>query len=335
MMAAHSIAGSAGQQRQTGFNLVELMVAMVIGVFLIGGTLSVYRESHAALQVTERMARMQENARFAMQVIEQDIRAVGAWGQLNDTQFVAGRAGPADPVAFPITGDCGQNWSVNLDLPIEGTNNANPYAGSCLGGVGYMPDSDVLVLRHADEVDLPLGALTPGGLYLRSDQSHGEIFVGTTMPGGFPGGSRVNAVESTAYFVSQSSDGDNNLASLRRARVVAGGVRPAVITEEVISGVEDMQVQYGVDLTGDGSANSYMNADAVADMGTVVSVRIWLRMVTATAELGFIDDTVWEYADQRVQPSVGADTSDDAFRRTVVSKTIELRNRRIANQAGI
>lgn len=317
-------------RRQGGFNLIELMVAMVIGVFLIAGTLSVYQESQAAILVSERMSRMQENGRYAIHVIEEDVRAVGLWGQLNGTEFVAGRASPADPVDINVLSDCENNWAVNLDRPIEGSNNANLYPASCMAAVNYQNNTDVLVLRHVDERDLGPADLVAGGLYMRSDQTHAQIFSGTVLPGGFAVTAQINEMATAAYFVSSRSDNDATMPSLRRVIVTDTAAVPTVTSEEVISGVEDFQVQYGVDLTGDGSANSYVNADAVVDLETVVALRLWLRLRTAQPELGFEDDMTWEYADRRFRSTATASTDDDAFRRTVVSKTIELRNRRTA-----
>lgn len=322
-------------RRQAGFNLVELLVALVIGVFLIGGTLSVYQESQAALLVSERMSRMQENGRYAIQVVEEDVRAVGLWGQLNSTAYVSGRATPADPIDIAVINSCVPNWAMNFDTPLEGSNNANMYPGTCMVGVGYTPNTDVLVLRHINEVDLTPADLEAGGLYLRSDQSHAQVFSGLGLPGGFSATAQLNEVDTVAYFISDDSDNAAGTPSLRRIFVSAGGGGPTVMTEEVISGVEDLQVQYGIDTNANGSANSYHNADAVPNLAAVVSLRIWLRLRSPTQEIGFVDDAVWEYADRRFRPDADGDPANDPFRRTIVSKTIELRNRRIANQAGI
>ncbi|MEM6640272.1 MAG: PilW family protein [Pseudomonadota bacterium] len=313
---------------QSGFSLIELMVGLGIGVFLIAGTLSVYQESQSAILAAERISRVQESGRYALQAIEEDIRAVGAWGMLNSTEFVTGRATPADPVNLPLAGACEPNWAVNLETPVEGGENVNPYAASCLAGVGYVPGTDVLVVRYADQRDLTAADLAPGGLYLRSDQIKGELFTGVALPAGFAPGARINELHTVSYFVSSASDVDDEVPSLRRAFVDMTGGQPTVLIEEVISGVEDLQIQYGVDLTNDGSANSYVGADLVADPETIVSVRLWARIRTDRPELGFTDDRTWIYSEQQYNAGATPGTDDDAFRRTVVSKTIELRNRR-------
>lgn len=321
---------TAAPRHQRGFSLIELLVGLGIGVFLIAGTLSVYQESQAAILTSERMSRVQEAGRYAIQVIEEDIRAVGLWGQLNSTEFVAGRATPADPVDIAVTGDCNINWTVNLDTPIEGGENANPYGASCLAGTNWTNNTDVLVVRYADHRDLLAADLTAGGLYLRSDQIKAEIFSGTALPGGFATDARLNELHAVAYYVSDQSDTDDTVPSLRRAFIDTSGAQPAIATEEVIAGVEDLQVQYGVDLTNDGSANSYVGADGVVDPQTIVSVRVWLRLRTEDPELGFQDDRTWLYSEETFNASNTGAQDDDAFRRTVVSKTIELRNRRTA-----
>ena len=62
---------------QRGATLIELMVAMTIGIFLIGGALYVFTESRSAMGVSDSLSRMQENARFALNSIEPDIRMAG------------------------------------------------------------------------------------------------------------------------------------------------------------------------------------------------------------------------------------------------------------------
>src|SRR5262245_64937912 len=79
-----------------GFSLVELMVALAIGLLLTSGALGIYTNSRTTLQTTERLAQLQDNTRFILDLMEPDVRAAGFWGLTNRTDFVAGRAGPAD-----------------------------------------------------------------------------------------------------------------------------------------------------------------------------------------------------------------------------------------------
>jgi len=114
----------------------------------------------------------------------------------------------------------------------------------------------------------------------------------------------------------------------------AAGVR--VIDQEVLPGVEDMQIQFGVDTDlldtpNRGSIDRYVNPeDPILDpadplfipSAEILSVRVWLRIRAELRENGFTDTTNYVYADQNVAPF------NDPFRRVLVSKTIYLRNAR-------
>ncbi|NNF62362.1 MAG: hypothetical protein HKN06_13675, partial [Gammaproteobacteria bacterium] len=99
--------------------------------------------------------------------------------------------------------------------------------------------------------------------------------------------------------------------------------------QEVLSGVEDFQFQFGIDTDGDLDANRYVNANnpmlvpgdpAFDPNAQIVSVRIWLRMRTIHPEQGHTDTSAYVYADHNTP------APNDNFRRLVVSKTIQLRN---------
>ncbi len=67
-------------RRQQGVSLVELLVATAVGLFLTAGILQLFISSKAAYRTEEGFARLQENARYAMQVLSRDIRMFGNMG---------------------------------------------------------------------------------------------------------------------------------------------------------------------------------------------------------------------------------------------------------------
>lgn len=315
------------QTKQHGFNLVELMVAMVIGVFLIAGALRVYTQSQAALLVSEQSARLQETARYALSVIEQDIRAVGLWGLTNEADDIANRGAPGDTTVFTVDDSCFNNYAVDLDAAILGANNANPTNAPCVPPASYQANSDQLLVRHAQAAEVT-GALETGRLYVQSDANSGAVFVGPNAPTSPSVEAIITPLTSNLYWVSSSSDNDAQIPSLRRNVLGVTGTSTAVIDEEVIAGVEDLQIQYGVDNTGDGSVDIYDDFDNIADPSQIMVVRVWLRVRALNQEVGFIDDATYVYSDNVYVPGDLNDESD-RYRRLLVTKTIELRNRRL------
>lgn len=60
--------------RQSGFGLIELMVAMLIGLLVIAGAVSVFGVNRQTYRVTENLSRMQENSRIAFELMARDVR---------------------------------------------------------------------------------------------------------------------------------------------------------------------------------------------------------------------------------------------------------------------
>ena len=122
-----------------------------------------------------------------------------------------------------------------------------------------------------------------------------------------------------AYYVSQDSSVAAGYPSLRRKALIKG---PAIQDEEIAPGVEDFQVQLGVDVNGDRNADVFVNPNSVPAGGTVVAARIWLRIRAQDRDVAWKDTQSYVYADR----NDGA--PNDQFRRIVVVKTIQIRNTR-------
>ena len=103
-------------------------------------------------------------------------------------------------------------------------------------------------------------------------------------------------------------------------------------------GVEDFQIQFGVDtdVVGAptrGSVDRYVNANdpilnplaaGFLPNAEILAVRLWVRLRAERPEQGFVDVNNYVYADRNVAPI------NDQFRRTIITKTIYLRNARPA-----
>lgn len=321
-----------------GMTLVELMVALAIGSLLMIGAVTVFVQSRATFRVADSVSRLQENARFVLDRLEPDIRMAGYLGLISRPDTIQGRAGSDDPEGLGPHA-CESNWAINLEAVVEGSNNGYPWGVGCdpFGGAA-VADADTLVVRRVSE-DEVTGALDANALYVQSGRAvGGEIFQGAPAPT-LPGVSETHRLIVNGYYVSQTSTlstADNQVPSLRVKRLVSGAAGPVVVDEEVLPGVEDFQVQLGVDTdgvgaSGRGSIDRYVEPGAAIltegnaafiPEAQVLAVRIWVRLRALDPEMGYTDTTNYVYADQDVP------APNDMFRRIVVSKTIFLRNAR-------
>lgn len=324
--------------RPAGMTLIELMVALAIGSFLMIGAVSIFVESRATFRVNESIARLQENARYVFDVIEPDIRMANFWGLRSRAFAIDNRARPNEPTsALSPAGDCGNNWTVDLDQPIAASNSSNLFTCGAYGTAET--DADTLVVRRASAATVESPAA--GTLYvLTSRADNSALFEGPVLPGGLPAGdSEIRELKVDGFYVSRNSSLDlpgNPVPSLRRKFLRGGSAGPAIADEEILPGVEDMQIQLGIDTDPEGAADRgtvdrYVDPnDQVFNLlslsydpnARILAVRIWLRLRSERPETGLPESPAFVYADQSLPPF------DDGFRRLVVSKTIFLRDAR-------
>ena len=335
------------RSKQTGMTLVELMVALAIGSFLIIGAVQIYNQSRQAFVINESIARVQETAQFTMDTLENDLRMVSNWGRNSRPGMIEGRAmsaaamgGTADPNPLGLAAppDCGEDWALNLSAVVDGENNG--YSLGCDAGVvaGPMLNSDILTVRRASTNPVPP---LDGQIQIQTTRVQGQLFVDGNVPAGFktdinpktgePYSTTHNLIINT-YYVAADSELIPGSPALRRKSLGVGLAGPIIIDEEIAPGVENLQVQFGVDVNMDNTVDRYVNPGdgvydpddaAYIDGARVMTARVWLVVRGTTREVGVQDDRDYEPADMDLG------TPNDDFRRMMISKTILLRNARI------
>lgn len=301
---------------QSGMSLLELMVAMTIGIFLVGGAFVVFLSASDSRRTNEDVSRMQENARYALDTIKPDIRMAGYWGLTRELSIIDGYNGTPTQLAALASSDCASRWYIDLANTFFASNDTNPYAATCIPAASYQAGTDVLVLRHA--APQASATLADDTIYVRSDAGRGEVF---NSEDGFVNTYSAQAqnhrLVTHAYYIRPYTFAvGDGLPSLRRLVLDEG---PAIVDEEVIPGVEDLQVQYGVDDDGDGSVNRYLDPDSAIGGGQVLAVRLWIMTRAPTDEVGYTDSNTYVYASKSVAPA-------DNFRRLLITSTVQLRN---------
>ena len=328
-------------KRITGFTLVELMIAMTISMVLIGGVIEVFLASSQAYRLQESQARMQENARFIFAILSNSIRQTGYTGcnsrkpgtitnTLNNASDHAYRFGTALE-GYEAEAN---SWSPTVDAAIT-----SPLLGN-----------DIIVIRGA--LDSGIRVVTPfmntssAALHITDDsglEQEDIVMVTDCSAAAILQISNANPnssgtiVHNTGNVVSPSN-ATSNLGKIYRddaeiikmetrafyIRTGASGL-PAMYqriglntAEELIEGVEGMQILYGEDTDGDSYSDRFLSADQV-DMEEVVAVRIsiLLQSITDALTTGYQSYT---FNGTTVTPT------DHRVRR-VFTTTIALRNR--------
>lgn len=342
---------------QAGMTLIEIMISLAIGVMVIAAGLQMFQGSKQNYRMIEASSRIQEDARYVMDMMAVDIRMAGVKicgdteGQVNVIQGAGDDV--FDLLNTPLRGfeagagatfPAGTTHTVGTDvLRVKLVDTKEHYfvashnTGSSLLTLNQSPSLSlgeaVLVCDPEHTAVFQVSGVNSGANQIShaySSPSPGNCTnnLGSPLPGTCGDGAGTTYSFSTIaqaykamtvqYYVALGSDGVN--PSLYRARLEAssGGVL-ALAPQELIPGVENFQLQFGEDTDGDELINVYRNASAVSDWDAVLSAR--LSLVFRSQEANVVDS-----AQKYVLEGVELTAPDNRLRR-VFTSTIGIRNR--------
>lgn len=296
---------------QRGVSLIELMIGIVLSLLLLASVLYVFLSSRQGYDSQERLARLQESSRFAMEAVVEDLRRSGYLGGNADVETITGAD---DPDNEPSCID--DTWGKRIGRRVFAINDSA--AGyDCIDN---HLRGDVLVIRYSQApiIEVPVD----GQLYLRTSLFEGQLTVPPETNTVVDEPQWLRAMTARAYYVANSGrqcEGQD-IPSLWIVTMDADGSPDA--PQELVPGIEQFQVVFGVDTDGDGSVDDYVSAGAVADWDQVIAARVWLLARSECAEGGHSD--TFSYAMGDLSPAY---TPADNFRRQLSVATVQLRNR--------
>ena len=355
--------------KQRGFSLVELMIALALGLVLIAGVWQVFTSSTQAYRLTDSLSQVQENVRFAMGRLQYEGRMAGYQGCLIGEPFNNLNSGSAGWVGFVYNNQPVIGWEAdgttigdaytNTDFDNSNTSLSNATDALHPDLDSVLPGSDVVVINNARPANVTLNnnpsgdantlvtaddpAIPDGEILMvvNSSCTGADIFQKTNAinsnsltkgSGNVPGNqtpvnggfsqtyddnATVYQYSSTAFFIGMGSNGQ---PALFVRRLDSSGSAAGDI--ELVEGVENMQVLYGLNAAGTGAfATSYVDANGVANWNNVVSIRIALLIQSDDGVEVDLSDGPYNLLGTEVT------TVNDQRARLVGVVTIGIRNR--------
>ncbi|MFW6092457.1 MAG: PilW family protein [Pseudomonadota bacterium] len=288
---------TAGHRDQSGFSLVELMLALALGIVVVTGIVQLFVGNSQTYRMLTGQARMQENARFALEFIAQAARSAGYYGcSLDRSNYVNGLGGgdwDSVPVEFDITrvvrADGNRVIFHGTERPgqrlvevlqpdgeprVEAPGGdpgfeagdevvlANCEQGALFRVSGIAPDGDEAVVQH--------GWTCAGSGYCASGNA--ERVLG--LDGSFG--------PYTLSKLSRSYGEDSVVAPLRTvAFYIEDGALMQQVNDdppaELVEGVEALDVMYGIDTAPDDDvrrAGQYVSSPSTEQWNDVVALRV-------------------------------------------------------------
>lgn len=326
-------------RRQAGFSMIELMVAITLGLLIMTAVLTLYLNLSRSNAELAKMNRQIENGRFAIQVLQQELWHAGFWNT-----YAPPLPSVIPPTAIPNPCMAFSGWDAayiaNMyAIPVQGY-----VAGSLPSCVtNAQPDSDALVVRHAATCvagDASCEAYNANKLYLQTqgcaniDHANYVVSAASNPVLGTPGATlyqkncttpadKRKLITSIFYVRNYASIAGDGIPTLVRADLdLSGGSIVMQSAQALIDGVQSLKLEYGRDADNDGSADVFENCATCTaiDWANVMAVQIHVLIRNLEATSGYTDNKTYILGSTLLGPF------NDSFKRHVYSSYVRLIN---------
>ena len=293
---------------QSGLSLIELMISITIGLLILVSLSTLFVNQSKTRTELDKSNRMIDNGRYALELLSDDMRLAGYYGEFAPSPGVpAIQAALTDPCStVPAI------ISTALQLAVQGVEatTTTPALLSTLcaavataNGDTVRPGSDILVIRRTSTVpSVPTAAANGTTIYLQASlcQFDAKPFIldttsanfilrstGCTAASSVPANLRPFMVQ--VYFVSNNNNNNpaDSIPTLKRLEI--NPANNTFVVRPLVEGIDYMQLDYGWDTTGDGVADSYVQAPAAADWPNIVAVRVNILARNTESTAGYTD----------------------------------------------
>lgn len=331
---------------QAGFSLIELMISITIGLLLLAGLVTLFASNSSTRAEIDKSSRQIENGRFALQVLQDEVHHAGYYGALSNAPTLPSTVTSLpDPCSTTLA-----DVQNGMGLPIQG------YAGAALANAldtgklgclttaaGYKANTAVLVVRRANT---SITGFTSGQFNIQVSGCAGDSVAyaldsvaanftlhKNTSPGCMPITSANTADITTYYsrifFISTCSGSDcsvsgaDSVPTLKRIDLTSTGT---TITP-IVDGIENLQFDYGIDTSTDGSPDAYTNTTGHAavmpssldEWKNVMSLRIYLLARNVDITAGYVDPKTYQLGPISVTP-------EDNYKRHAYNELVRINN---------
>jgi type IV pilus assembly protein PilW len=311
MRRKHPFAGS--RSAQGGLTLIEFMISITLGMIVVAALAVLIANQSTARSDIDRTGRLIENGRYAIQNMVDDIQMAGYWGEMTSTPAVPGAL--PDPCSTTVA-----DIQAAMGLHVQGYD-ASVFTSTTLTCVSnWKSGTDVIVVRRADpdysavvnsSNVTDLTKLTDGQVYLQTGltSATGTVFSSAV----FAGASASNATNFTLvkkdgsiapprkmlvhiYYVAScdvcTGGTADTIPTLKRVELGAAAGAVALSTVSIAEGIENLQIDYGLDSDSDGAPDGSDSSPAsftLTNWSNAMTAKIYLLARSTETTPSFTD----------------------------------------------
>ncbi len=314
------------KNKQIGMSLIELMIALLIGLLLSAAVITVYMSNKKTFWDTEAAASLQENAYFSLRVIREDLIHAG--------DYADGVAGDSiNNINVPDFGSgCEYENSIKIDYSqtIFAISSSSDELPQCMKDKGdILAGTDVIFIKRTKKD--PVTAfetnktyLVKTGLLKTADHYIGAMGLENKAD---ESGYKANAADGSGvyefmyhiYYISKPAG--HAFPQLRRMKLAVDSGASVWHIETVADGIEDIHFEFGIDATGDDIVDTYVTEGNVgSNWSEVRAVKMYLLAQSTKSDFTFVDEKKFTYRDP------DAEATGDHYHRQLHETTIAIRN---------
>lgn len=328
--------------KNKGFTLIEMMISLVVGAFVLAGVMFTYMSMKTTTKNTLEIGELQESGRLAMDILSKDIERAGFWGTYDaETLNYSTLTKPSPPPALP-TIDCAEGEN-NSSFPVVSTSNFRYLYGKVVSNANELtcittatPGTDLIQIKGLFGNDFDSEVTNTSNYYLISNKSKGQLIAGTGAIVNLPySNSTIWQYDHHMYYISQLTGqkvkGKSiTIPTLMRKRLTTLD-NGSFIDDVIMEGVEDMRLIYGVDSSGNNRVDTYKTTDQMQDIdweqanANIISVQIFLLI--RSLEEDFSTPAITKtFILGGSGASIRKLRFNDQFKRTLFVSTVKINN---------
>ncbi|WP_448211399.1 PilW family protein [Colwellia sp. MEBiC06753] len=306
-----------------GISIIELLISLAVGLALFAGVMSVFVGMRTTTEETSSYGELQENGRFALSLLTDDLLRQDFWGDYPGTLDRSNLSAVPGAPAIECIGDGVNNGSFPLAVgqfrTLWGKTVDTANLMGCIDDAKVDGFTDVIQIKRvaAD----PVIAIDANRYHLNINTSNGVIFSGAVIPN--VDNARLWEYQHHVYYVRNEAVGTNVVPVLMKGQLTTAGmsIQPAV------DGIDVIRFMYGLDLDNDGIVNTYVSADNLtranwnnAQGSNILAVKVFVVARNITPDNDYTDNRTYQVGDLAYTPN-------DNYRRLMFSSTVSLVNK--------
>ncbi|MDH5327560.1 MAG: PilW family protein [Gammaproteobacteria bacterium] len=317
--------------KESGLSLIELMVAMVLGLLVTGAIGTLFIQNKISYKQSDEIGYIQDNGRYALKALVNELEMVHFWGGYTDPALIKPEGTISLHSCQPtteasVTGRADNGTATYSLMYYKQFAGAEAKFGCVAGDYKVSPvASDFLRTKRVKGEEFT-GTHVAGQMYFRTDYSTiRHTYIAPQDMSAYPG--KDWEYKEHLFYI------DQNHQLVRQTMIPGSSSTPSMRRDVLVEGIEYFHIVFGLDTDKDGFVDTHKSGNLTTDLRYAISAQVYVLARSKRAVDGYTNAKSYQLGDiyfpNATDPSVA---TNDGYYRRVFSTTAVLRNTYIVSR---